>query len=155
MRRRDAPVRAREHRRDYDRSRQRSLRPPGRRLRAAVVVAAAVAIALALAACGTNGSPAPSLPGSPLDGVVIHVDSTGLGNVTGFTLRLAGGATVVLSLGTLENATQFAPGHLAEHETTGLPVRAWFVASGGIPIVYRLEDVPAASSAPLAPSSSP
>jgi hypothetical protein len=110
---------------------------------------AALVTALALAACGTNGSPAPSLPASPIDGVVVHVDSTGLGNVTSFTLRRPGGATLLLTLGTLENATQFAPGHLAEHETTGLPVRAWFVASGGAPIVYRLED------APVVPSSSP
>jgi hypothetical protein len=124
------------------------LRPGGRQFAAALVVAA-VAIALALAACGADGSPAPSLPASPIEGVVVHVDSTGLGSVTGFTLRVAGGATLVLSLGTLENATQFAPGHLAEHETTGLPVRAWFVVSGGVPIVYRLEDAPAA------PSSSP
>ena len=125
------------------------MKPPGRQLAAAVLVLAAVASAVALAACGTNGSPSPSLPASPIDGVVVHVDSTGLGNVTSFTLRLAGGATFVLSLGTLENATQFAPGHLAEHETTGLPVRAWFVVSSGGPIVYRLEDAPAA------PSSSP
>ncbi len=125
------------------------MRPPGRQIAGAVLVVAAVAIALALAACENKGSPAPSLPVSPIDGVVVHVDSTGLGNVTGFTLRLPGGATVVLSLGTLDNATQFAPGHLAEHETTGLPVRAWFVLSSGVPIVYRLED------APVAPSSSP
>jgi hypothetical protein len=125
------------------------LRPPGRQLAAAVLVLAAFAMGLAVAACGTTRSPAPSLPASPIDGVVVHVDSTGLGNVTSFTLRVAGGATVVLSLGTLENATQFAPGHLAEHETTGLPVRAWFVVSSGVPIVYRLEDAPAA------PSSSP
>lgn len=126
------------------------MRPVRRRLGAAALIgAAALAIALALAACGTDGSPETSLPASPIDGVVVHVDSTGLGNVTGFTLRRPGGATLLLSLGTLENATQFAPGHLAEHETTGLPVRAWFVMSGGIPIVYRLEDAPAA------PSSSP
>ena len=114
-----------------------------------MLVLAAVSIALALAGCGINGTPAPALPASPVDGVVVHVDSTGLGNVTAFTLRLPGGAMVGLRLGTLENATQFAPGHLAEHETTGLPVRSWFVVSGGIPIVYRLED------APVGPSSSP
>jgi hypothetical protein len=114
-----------------------------------VLVVVSLASALALAACGIGGSPAPSLPASPLEGVVVHVDSTGIGNVTGFTMRLAGGATLVLSLGTLENATQFAPGHLAEHETTGLPIRAWFVVSAGVPIVYRLED------APVGPSSSP
>jgi hypothetical protein len=125
------------------------LRSPSRRLTGAVEVLGAVAIALTLAGCGTDGSPVPSLPASPVDGIVVHVDSTGLGNVTAFKLRLAGGATLVLSLGTLENATQFAPGHLAEHETTGLPVRAWFVSSNGVPIVYRLED------APVVPSSSP
>jgi hypothetical protein len=118
-----------------------------------VLVVAAGAIALALAACGTSDSPAPSLPASPVDGVVVHVDSTGLANVTGFTLRITGGATLLLRLGTLENATQFAPAHLAEHETTGLPVRAWFVASGRVPVVYRLEDAPAAPSTPTASSS--
>lgn len=116
---------------------------------------ASLATALALAACDIGASPAPSLPASPLDGVVVHVDSAGIGNVTAFTMRLAGGATLVLSLGTLENATQFAPGHLAEHETTGLPIRAWFVVSGGVPIVYRLEDAPVGSAAPVPPSSSP
>jgi hypothetical protein len=110
---------------------------------------ASLAISLALAACGADRSPAPSLPASPIEGVVVHVDSTGLGSVTGVTLRLPGGATLVLSLGTLENAAQFSPGHLAQHETTGLPVRAWFVVSNGVPIVYRLED------APVAPSSRP
>jgi len=125
------------------------LRPPGR------LIAATIAIALVLAACAANGSPVPARPASPIDGVVVHVDSTGLGNVTGFTLRLPGGATLALTLGTLENATQFAPGHLAEHETTGLPVRAWFVVSSGVPIVYRVEDAPVGPSTPAAPSSSP
>jgi hypothetical protein len=95
------------------------------------------------------------LPASPIDGVVVHVDSTGIGNVTAFTMRLPGGATLVLSLGTLENATQFAPGHLAEHETTGLPVRAWFVVGSGVPVVYRLEDAPIGASPAPAASSSP
>jgi hypothetical protein len=109
----------------------------------------AVAAAFGLAACVGGGGPTPLLPGSPVDGVVVHVDSTGLGNVTGFTLRVPGGATLQLTVGTLENATQFAPGHLAEHEATGSPVRAWFVPNGGVATVYRLED------APVAPSSSP
>jgi hypothetical protein len=125
------------------------LRLPGR------LIAAAIASLLVLAACATTGSPTPSLPASPIDGVVVHVDSTGLGNVTAFTMRLSGGATLVLSIGVLENATRFAPGHLAEHETTGLPVRAWFVASSGVPMVYRLEDAPVGASTPVAPSSSP
>ncbi len=113
------------------------------------------AVGLAVAACAGSGSQAPSIaasaavPASPAEGVVVHVDSTGLGNVTGFTMRLPGGATLALTLGTLENATQFAPGHLAEHQATSSPVRAWFVANGGVLTLYRLED------APVAPSSSP
>ncbi len=113
------------------------------------------AICPALAACAGGGSPAPSagassvVPASPVDGVVVHVDATGLGNVTGFTMRLSGGATLALTLGTLENATEFARGHLAEHQATSSPVRAWFVANRGVLTVYRLED------APRAPSSSP
>jgi hypothetical protein len=117
----------------------------------ALTIAAALIIgsAFAIAACAVGASPAPSLPASPVDGIVVHVDGAGLGSVTAFTMRLPGGATLVLTLGSLENAAQFAPGHLAEHEATGLPVRAWFVTSGGIPTVYRLED------APVSPSSSP
>lgn len=100
------------------------------------------------ASCACSLAPAASFPASPIDGVVVKVDSTGIGNVRGFTMRVAGGATLDLTLGTLENAAQFAPGHLTEHEATATPVRAYFVVNGGIPVVYRLEDAPAASSSP-------
>jgi len=122
---------------------------------AAVAIALVFVAAVALTSCSLGGTASPSqpvspsFPGSPIDGVVVAVDSAGLGNVHGFMLRIPGGATIQLTLGALENAAQFAPGHLAEHEASGTPVRVSFVVSGGVPTVYRIEDAPAA------PSSSP
>jgi len=99
-----------------------------------------------IAACGPTQSPtaAPvgSLPPSPVDGVVVHVDSAGLADVKGFDLRLTDGTILGFSLGPLDNGAQFAPGHLAEHEATGAPVRVFYRIANGIPVVYRLEDVP-------------
>jgi hypothetical protein len=99
-------------------------------------------------------SPTPSGPASPVDGVVISVDAQGLTAVTGFELRPnAGGPTLHFSLGTLENATQFPPGHLKEHQASGSPIRVYYVGQGSALIVYRLEDAPVPSS--TAPSSNP
>jgi hypothetical protein len=86
-------------------------------------------------------------PSSPVDGVVVGIDSAGLGQVRSFQLRVANeGGTISLALGPLENATQFPPGHLAEHEATASPVRAYFRVSAGSLVVYRLEDAPVAPS---------
>jgi hypothetical protein len=119
----------------------------------ALVFVASAVLGLMSPSCACTTRPAPTasaaIPASPIDGVVVKIDSTGIGNVRGFTMRLVGGATLDMTLGTLENAAQFAPGHLAEHQATASPVRAYFVLSGGVPVVYRLED------APLGPSSSP
>jgi len=99
-------------------------------------------------------SPAPSAPASPVDGVVISVDAQGLSSVSGFELRPnVGGPTLHFMLGTLENATQFAPGHLKEHQASGSPIRVYFVPQGSALIVYRLEDAPVPS--PTGLSSSP
>jgi hypothetical protein len=100
---------------------------------------------LALAACGSSATPSPAtvdgLPSSPVDGLVLRVDATGLSQVQGFTLRTAAGAVLHFSIGNLENATQFPPGHLAEHEANAAPVRVYYVPGpeGGL-VVYRLED---------------
>jgi len=112
---------------------------------------AALAVALFAAslvcACGPAASPSPppdgSVPGSPVDGVVLSVDATGLTQVRGFTLRTAAGDIVDFTLGTLEDPTQFPPGHIAEHQANALPVRVYFVPGpeGGL-VVYRLEDAP-------------
>ena len=58
-------------------------------------------------------SPQPPLPPSPVDGVVVAVDSAGLGQVKGFTLRLRDGSSVTLHSAHLENATEFSPSHLS------------------------------------------
>lgn len=81
-------------------------------------------------------------PPSPVDGVVVAVDSAGLGQVKAFTLRLPGASSVTLTLGALENATQFSPSHLAEHQASSVPVRAFYRLENGVPVVYRLEDAP-------------
>lgn len=90
--------------------------------------------------CGCSPT-VPPLPPSPVVGVVVFVDSSSLGTVDSFTLRLADGSAAVLPMGTLENAADFPPGHLAEHQATASPVRAFYrLDASGIPSVYRLED---------------
>jgi hypothetical protein len=107
-------------------------------------------VVLGLGGCGTTC--ACSLP-TPVDGVVVEVRATGLTEVQGFTLRpTRGGANLVFTLGPLENATQFPPGHLKEHEATGTPVRVYYTSSNGQLVAYRLEDAPVSSPVP---SSSP
>jgi hypothetical protein len=105
----------------------------------AIPLAAIVWLFAPRAACACT--PAPSIPASPIDGVVVAVDSTGLGQVRGFTLR-ADGVDVVLQLGNLQNATEFSPSHLAEHMATSERVRVWYRLESGQPLVYRLEDAP-------------
>ena len=85
--------------------------------------------------------PCPS-PGvtSPVVGVVTIVDSSGLGVVDQFVIRLPDGSTMTLAMGPLENATEFPPSHLAEHQVTSEPIRAYFRLEDGVPIVYRIED---------------
>lgn len=121
-----------------------------------------VLIALLLAACGAtadrppspaftpppreSGSPGASasfeVPGSPIVGLVTKVDSAGLDQVKGFTLRAANGQDLTFVLGTLENAADFAPGHLTEHMTAADPVIVYFRAEDGKLVVYRLDDAP-------------
>lgn len=115
----------------------------------AVVAGVAIWVALPKATCACE--PAPS---SPVDGVVIEVTATGLTDVKSFRLRPYGyPADLDFNLGPLENATEFSPGHLKEHQATGTPVRVYFTLAGGQRVVYRLEDAPVPSSS--VPSSSP
>ena len=108
-------------------------------------VAAALAIAayvvglfvLGWYACGCT--PTPALPASPAEGVVVGVDSAGLGQVSDFTLRVRG-YPFVFKVGALENVTEFPPSHLVEHLASSEPVRAYFRIVDGAPVVYRLED---------------
>ena len=75
-----------------------------------------------------------------VEGVVVAVDSSGLADVRGFTLRQAGGETMTFSLGELENGDHFPPGHLAEHQATAEPVRVWYRMEGDERFAVRLED---------------
>jgi hypothetical protein len=105
----------------------------------AAVVAMVVGLAVTLSLARSPGAT------SDVTGVVVAVDSQGLGNVRGFTLRLAGGEQLVFSLRALENGTQFAPGHLAEHQATAAPVRVTYRMEGTERLAIRLEDAPPAS----------
>lgn len=106
----------------------------------------AVVIATALAAILLGGSGSPSTTASPgtaeMTGVVVAVDSAGLGNVRAFTLRRPGGEQVEFDLRALENGAQFPPGHLAEHQATAAPVRVWYRMDGADRLAIRLEDAP-------------
>ncbi len=135
----------------------------------ATLVAAVVATLVAgavLAACSavSPASPAPSRAASgaaavsqpaltsPIEGVVLHVDSPRLGQVTDFTL-LTGGRQVLFRMGTLEDPLDFPAAHLAEHVASSEPVRVYFRVDGSNLVVYRLEDA-SASPAPTSPSAS-
>ena len=83
--------------------------------------------------------PSPSLA-SPVTGVVVSVDSAGLSQVKGFKLRMADGSVQPFAIGTLENGTEFPPGHLMEHVVSADPVRVYFRPDGGALVVYRIED---------------
>lgn len=75
-----------------------------------------------------------------VEGAIVSVDSAGLGDVRGFTLRQPGGETLEFRLGELENPTEFPPGHLAEHQATAQPVRVWYRVEGAERFAVRLED---------------
>ena len=108
-----------------------------------LAVVSALILAIQPRSCTpTCGGPTPDVA-SPVDGIVISVDSAGLGEVRGFALRANGNAaTVTFVLGVLENATEFSPSHLAEHQATSSPVRVYFRVQGSDRVVYRLEDAP-------------
>lgn len=73
-------------------------------------------------------------------GAIVAVDSRGLGDVRGFTLRLVGGEQLAFELGDLENGTEFPPGHLVEHQATAEPVRVWYREEGSRRLAIRLAD---------------
>jgi hypothetical protein len=76
------------------------------------------------------------------DGVVIGVDSRGLADVRGFTLRTDDARTIIFRIDTLDNSTEFPPGHLIEHQATSQRVRVWYRADGDALVAFRIEDAP-------------
>ena len=75
-----------------------------------------------------------------VEGVVVAIDSSGLADVRGFTLRRPGGETLEFRLGELENAVEFPPAHLAEHQATAQPVAVYYRMEGNERFAVRLED---------------
>ncbi len=104
----------------------------------AIPLAAIVWLAAPRATCACT--PTAGLPASPVSGVVVGVDSAGLGQVHGFTLRVDGGAELELQLGALENAAQFSPSHITEHLATSERIRVFYRIENGVPTVHRVED---------------
>jgi hypothetical protein len=109
-----------------------------------------------MCACGPDiPPPTPYVPSpppptidvtSPVDGIVIGVDASSLSDVQGFTLRTSGRVGLYFVLGVLENAAEFSPSHLAEHQVSSEAIRVWFRIDNGQRLVYRLEDAPEAGS---------
>jgi hypothetical protein len=89
-----------------------------------------------------SGGPAGPPGTTAIAGVIVAVDSAGLGSVRSFTLRRAGGETIEFRLDRLANAAEFPPGHLAEHQASAEPVRVWSIESGGAHYAIVLEDAP-------------
>ena len=103
-----------------------------------LVLVAGLGIAAAVfARPGTTGRP-DNLP--TVDGIVVGVDSAGLGNVKGFRLRTADGRTLAFGLADLKDGAQFPPGHLTEHLATSSPIRVWYQGSGDQLQAVWLED---------------
>jgi hypothetical protein len=130
--------------------------PTPRSRRGIATLRAALAEALLLAVlvgCAGAASPSPtgpagpsgSAPASPVAGVIIGIDSSGLNGVHAFSLRTSTGRILRFTLGNLDNPTMFPPGHLAEHQLTGLPVLAFFTVDGPNLVVFHLEDAPVPS----------
>jgi hypothetical protein len=104
-------------------------------------LAVVVLVVAAAAFLGGGTAPDPEAPdGDALVGVVVDVESTGLDSVTAFTLRTDDGSLVELRIGVIENGAEFPPGHLAEHQVTAEPVRAWYREVDGVRVAFRLED---------------
>jgi hypothetical protein len=107
------------------------------RLIALLAVVVAV-VAVSLAAVTVFGGPGRRVE----TGVVVAVQATSLSSVQGFSIRTQDGRTVDFRVGAIENATQFAPGHLAEHKVSFVPVRVTYVQEDGALVAVRLEDAP-------------
>lgn len=115
--------------------------------RRSIVVGAGLVVAL-VAALAFLATTVAQPPRQTETGVVIAVDATSLTNVSGFTIRTPDGRTVAFRLGQLENASQFAPGHLSEHMATAIPVLVTYRDENGQRVVVRLEDAVAAVPSP-------
>lgn len=98
------------------------------------------ALALAAAVFALLGRPGGGLETE--DGVIVAVDATGLTEVHGFTLRTADARTLIFRIDALENAVEFPPSHLIEHQATAQAVRVSYRLDGEVLVAVRIEDAP-------------
>ena len=112
--------------------------PPQRRRLLLLLAAAAAVIVIVVVGVTAFGGPGRRVE----TGIVVAVQATSLTSVQGFSIRTADGRTVDFRVGTLENATTFPPGHLAEHRVSLAPIRVTYVDAGGVATAVRLEDAP-------------
>jgi hypothetical protein len=110
----------------------------GRTRLALLLGAVALVVLLAVVATFVLGGPGRQVE----TGIVVAVEASSLSDVQGFSIRTADGRTVDFRVGTIENPTQFPPGHLAEHKVSLVPIRVTFVQESGGPVAVRLEDAP-------------
>jgi hypothetical protein len=110
---------------------------PRVRNRIAVVLIVVFAITALAAILASRGSSRTELS---MTGVIAGIQAEGLDRVLGFSLRTDEGQTVQFALGNLQNAAEFPPGHLAEHQATGQRVRVTYVQGGDSLVAVRLED---------------
>ena len=116
--------------------------------RRAFLVGLALVVVIAGAAVVFLGGGAPAPPSLPtgtqeFTGVIVAVDSAGLGDVRGVTVRATDGTLASFSLEQLQNATEFPPGHLIEHQATSERVRVFYRRDGEALVAFRIVDAPA------------
>jgi hypothetical protein len=104
--------------------------------------------ALALVLMSTFGQ----APRQTETGLVVAVDSSGLTDVRGFSIRTNDGRTVAFRIGVLENGAEFPPGHLLEHAATGVKVVVTYRQENGELVAIRIDDAPGASPAGPSPT---
>lgn len=74
-------------------------------------------------------------------GIVVAIESRGLGEVDGFTLRTSDGRELDFdTTGTRFDAAGFPPDHLQEHRALAEPVKVTYQAKDGRNAVVKLED---------------
>jgi hypothetical protein len=117
---------------------ERAPAKPGRGRLLLLGVVAVAAVALAAAAAMTIGGPGRQVE----TGIVVAVEATSLSSVQGFSIQTVDGRTVDFRIVSIENASIFPPGHLAEHKVSLVPVRVTYVDRNGAHEAVRIEDAP-------------
>jgi hypothetical protein len=110
----------------------------------AVTGGAALVLSDIRPALGDLGGPDVPDSGPFIRGVVVEVDARSLADVRSFTLRLGdktfGEQFFDFQVGELENASEFPPAHLLEHQATAEPVRVFYREEDGVRYATRIED---------------